>query len=115
MLQVRNTLNAQTRGISCLCPTTHSSEDQCHHHQDTAPGTVLNWPGKIVILGAGEEGRESWRACASGEVVVWDPAGTGCEPGVWSAGEKGTLDERSVFVALQGQGDGGKLDLVLRS
>lgn len=109
MLQVRNTLNAQSRGISCSCLTNHSSEEQCHCHQDTAPGTVLNRSGKTVILGAGKEERESRRACASG-VVVWDPAGTGQELGAWSAAEKGSLDEESMFVALQGQGDGGKLD-----
>lgn len=40
-----------------------------------------------MILGAGEEEREPWRACAS-EVVVWEPASAGCEPGAWSAGEK---------------------------
>lgn len=62
-----------------------------------------------MILGAGKEERESWRACSSG-VVVWEPAGTGCELGAWSAGEKGTPDEESMFVALQGKGDGGKLD-----
>jgi len=44
------------------------------------------------------------------EGLYFRGGGLGCEPGTWYAGEKVTLAEESMFVALQGQGDGGKLN-----